>query len=142
MQIVIEELTTKNSMLETYKLVSQHYKKIDYSSFETTIDEMIMRNDYKMIAIMQDNEILAVAGYWVSRMFYCGRYLQIHNLIVDENYRSQGLGTKIIRYLEEKARSLNCQKIVLDSHTENKKSHCLYYNENFYIRGFHFMKDL
>ena len=37
---------------------------------------------------------------------------------------------------------LNCEKIVLDSFTENKKSHTLYFKEDFHIRGFHFMKDL
>jgi GNAT superfamily N-acetyltransferase len=75
-------------------------------------------------------------------MLYCGRYLQASNLVVDENFRARGAGKQILNYLENKARDLGCDKMVLDSYTENKKSHSLYFGEDFYIRGFHFMKDL
>jgi len=86
--------------------------------------------------------MVGVSGYFVLLMLYCGRYLQASNLVVDKNYRNKGVGRKIVRYLENKARQLNCHKFVLDSYTENKKSHSLYYSEGFYVRGFHFMKDL
>lgn len=129
-------------MIETFPLINQMYKKMDYKSFEVAIDEMILNNNYKMVAGFIDNKLVAVSGYWIARMLYCGRYLQPSNLVVDENFRGQGIGKKILNYLENKARNLGCDKMVLDSYTENKKSHSLYFNEDFYIRGFHFMKDL
>lgn len=129
-------------MLETHFLVQQMYKKLDLNAFDVALDEMIACNDYKMVAGFDNDKIVAVSGFWVSRMLYCGRYLQVSNLIVDENNRGLGIGKKILKYLENKAISMGCNKIVLDSYTENKKSHSLYYGENFYIRGFHFMKDL
>ena len=115
---------------------------MNFNNFENALDEMIVSNDYKMVAGYIDDKMIAVSGYWVSRMLYCGRYLQACNLIVDESFRSRGVGKKILNYLEDKARKLDCDKVVLDSYTENKKSHSLYFGENFYIRGFHFMKDL
>ena len=75
-------------------------------------------------------------------MLYCGRYLQISNLVVDKDFRSLGVGENILKYFEEKALKINCNKIVLDSYIENKKSHNLYYRLGFYVRGFHFMKDI
>lgn len=129
-------------MMETFPLIHQMYKKMDYKNFEIAIDEMILNNNYKMVAGYIDNKIVAVSGYWIARMLYCGRYLQASNLVVDENFRGRGIGKKILNYLEDKARNLGCDKMVLDSYTENKKSHSLYFNEDFYIRGFHFMKDL
>ena len=142
MELIIKDLETKNAMLETHFLVQQMYKNLDYKAFELALDEMIMRNDYKMVAGFCDNQMIAVSGFWLSRMLYCGRYLQVSNLVVDDNKRNFGVGKKILNYLENKARNLDCNKIVLDSYTENKKSHSLYYGEDFYIRGFHFMKDL
>ena len=129
-------------MISSFPLIHQMYKKMNYENFENTLDEMILNNNYKMVAGYNDDKMIAVAGYWVARMLYCGRYLQACNLIVDENLRNQGVGKKILHYLEDKARKLDCDKMVLDSYTENKKSHSLYFAENFYIRGFHFMKDL
>ena len=142
MSLIIKDLETKNSMMDAFLLIHQMYKKMDYKSFEIALDEMILNNNYKIVAGYIDNKMVAVSGYWISRMLYCGRYLQASNLVVDENFRGRGVGKKILNYLESKARNLGCNKMVLDSYTENKKSHSLYFNENFYIRGFHFMKDL
>lgn len=142
MNIVIKDLETKSAMVDAFLLINQMYKKMDYQAFEASLDEMILHNNYKMTAGYIDNKMIAVSGYWISRMLYCGRYLQASNLVVDENFRGRGYGKKILNYLENKARNLGCNKMVLDSYTENKKSHSLYFNEDFYIRGFHFMKDL
>jgi ribosomal protein S18 acetylase RimI-like enzyme len=142
MAIIIRDLATKNDILKSHHLVLQQYKNLDYSSFEIAIDEMINRHNYKILAGFLDDKMVAIAGYWLARMLYCGRYLQVSNLIVDENFRSLGFGKKLLKELENIATKENCQKIVLDSYTENKQSHSLYYGENFYIRGLHFMKDL
>jgi len=142
MSLLITDLETKNSMIEAFPLIHQMYKKMDYKAFEIALDEMILNNNYKMVAGYIDNKMIAVSGYWIARMLYCGRYLQACNLVVDENFRGRGVGKKILNYLENKARNMGCNKMVLDSYTENKKSHSLYFNESFYIRGFHFMKDL
>ena len=142
MSLLIVDLETKNLMIEAFPLIHQMYKKMDYEAFELALDEMILNNNYKMVAGYIDDKIVAVSGYWIARMLYCGRYLQASNFVVDENFRGRGIGKKILNYLENKACNLGCDKMVLDSYTENKKSHSLYFNEDFYIRGFHFMKDL
>jgi hypothetical protein len=142
MDIVIKDLETKNMMMEAFPLIHQMYKKMDYKDFERALDEMILNNNYKMVAGFHDEKMIAISGYWIARMLYCGRYLQASNLVVDENFRGNGVGKKILNYLENKARKLGCDKMVLYSYSENKKSHSLYFGEDFYIRGFHFMKDL
>jgi GNAT superfamily N-acetyltransferase len=142
MDIIIKDLETKNVMMDAFPLIHQMYKKMDYKGFESALDEMILNNNYKMVAGFHDEKMIAISGYWIARMLYCGRYLQASNLVVDENFRGRGAGKKILNYLENKARKLGCDKMVLDSYSENKKSHSLYFGEDFYIRGFHFMKDL
>ena len=142
MDIVIKDLETKNMMMDAFPLIHQMYKKMDYKGFEGALDEMILNNNYKIVAGFHDEKMIAISGYWIARMLYCGRYLQASNLVVDENFRGNGVGKKILNYLENKARKLGCDKMVLDSYSENKKSHSLYFGEDFYIRGFHFMKDL
>jgi GNAT superfamily N-acetyltransferase len=142
MDIIIKDLETKNVMMDAFPLIHQMYKKMDYKGFESALDEMILNNNYKMVAGFYDEKMIAISGYWIARMLYCGRYLQASNLVVDENFRGNGVGKNILNYLESKARKLGCDKMVLDSYSENKKSHSLYFREDFYIRGFHFIKDL
>jgi GNAT superfamily N-acetyltransferase len=141
-QLTIREFVDKKEMLSSYGLISQMYPKIDFATYEKNLDEMIRLNNYKMATAFLGEEMVGVVGYWVSLMLYCGRYIQASNLVVDKKNRSLGVGKEILYYLEKKGKELGCEKLVLDSYTENKRSHSLYYREGFYIRGFHFMKDL
>jgi GNAT superfamily N-acetyltransferase len=142
MALKIKELKTKKEMISSYDLVKQMYPKMSFEDYKEKLGEMIGFNNYKMVAAFLDGEMVGVTGYWVSFMLYCGRYIQASNLVVDRKKRSIGIGKEILSYLEKKGKKLGCEKLVLDSYTENKKSHSLYYRENFYIRGFHFMKNL
>jgi len=141
-EITIKELNNLDEMMLAYSIIKQRYREITLDNFQSQISEMIAMNDFKMIGAFLNDEIIGIAGYWVLRMLYCGRYIQVSSFIVDEEKRGFGIGKKILREIEKIGKKLNCEKIVLDSFTENKKSHSLYFKEDFHIRGFHFMKDL
>ncbi len=141
-KLIIKDLNSWEEMETAYPLVHQMYDQMDFATYQSYVKEMIATNNYKMVAAFIGDRMIGVAGYWSFLMLYCGRYLQASNLVVDKDSRSRGIGKKILHYLEEKAKTLDCKKIVLDSYLENKKSHPLYFRQNFYIRGFHFMKDL
>ena len=141
-KITIRELSAKEEMLAAYPLLSQMYEKMSERDYVLNIEAMIQANDFKMVAAFEGDEMVGVAGYWVLLMLYCGRYIQVSSFLVNDKKRKLGIGKKILDEIEKIGRELGCQKIVLDSYTENKKSHSLYYRENFYIRGLHFMKDL
>jgi GNAT superfamily N-acetyltransferase len=141
-KVSLKDLNTKEEMLLAYPIIKQRYPHINLDAFDKQISEMIEMNDFKIIAAFLDEEIVGIAGYWILRMLYCGRYIQVSSFIVDEEKRGFGIGKKILQKIEKIGKELNCEKVVLDSYTENKKSHSLYFSENFHIRGFHFMKDL
>lgn len=141
-QITVKNLSDKESMMLAWPILAQRYKNLTKEKLSAQIDEMIAANDFKMVAAFLGDEIVGVAGYWILLMLYCGRYIQVSSFIVDEQKRGLGIGRKILQRLEEIGRDLDCEKMVLDSYTENKKSHSLYYRNDFHIRGFHFMKDL
>ena len=142
MKLEFRQLDSKKEMMQSFSLLTQFYKNLSQEEFDLALDEMIASSGYKMAAAYLDEKLVGVSGFWIARMIYCGRYLQASNLVVDENFRSLGIGKKLLGYLEEICRKHQCNKFVLDSHTENKKSHPLYFECDFYIRGFHFMKDM
>lgn len=140
--IVIKELNTKDEMLAVYDLIHQVRQDLTFETFESNISEMIKLNNFKMVIALDEERIVGVAGYWISLMIYCGRYAQISNFVVDEDYRGSGIGKKILKHIDKIAKKEQCQRVVLDSYVENKKSHSLFFREGFYIRGFHFMKEI
>jgi GNAT superfamily N-acetyltransferase len=141
-EIVIKELNTHEEMMKAYPIVRQRYLELSAERYSAQIEDMIAMNDFKMVGAFLGDEVVGVCGYWILRMLYCGRYIQLSSFIVDEKKRGHGIGKKILSEIEKIGKKLNCEKVILDSFTENKKSHPLYFREGFYIRGFHFMKDL
>ncbi|MEO8617480.1 MAG: GNAT family N-acetyltransferase [Luteolibacter sp.] len=97
---------------------------------------------YQIIGAFSDTILIGVAGAWVATKIWCGRYLEIDNLVVDPIHRSSGVGNRLIRHLEDVARERDCKIIVLDSYTANRPSHRLYHRLGFEIWGFHFVKAI
>ncbi len=119
-QITIKELGAKEEILQAYTIAKQRYAGLTKESFEQQISEMIEMNDFKMIGAFLNDELVGITGYWILRMLYCGRYIQISSFIVDEEKRGLGIGKKLMRKIEEIGLKLSCEKIILDSYTENK----------------------
>lgn len=95
---------------------------------------------YHAFGAFLDGRLRAVAGVWIATKIWCGRYLEIDNLVVDPTLRSSGLGSALIAHLEAFGRSKHCYLAVLDSYTSNHASHRLYHRLGFEIWGFHFVK--
>ena len=140
--ITIKELNTFEEMLEAFPLIKQAHQHMTFAAYKDSIREMIAVNNFKMIGAFSNDKIVGVSGYWVLLMLYCGRYIQASNLVVDQEMQSRGIGKKILHHIEKIGKKMNCAKMVLDSYTENKRSHPLYFREGFHVRGFHFMKEI
>lgn len=97
---------------------------------------------YELIGAFSGETLVGVAGAWIATKIWCGRYLEIDNLVVDPANRSSGIGTLLIEHLETIARQRDCQVMVLDSYAANYSSHRLYHRLGFEIWSFHFIKPI
>ncbi len=97
---------------------------------------------YELIGAFSGGTLVGVAGAWIATKIWCGRYLEIDNLVVDSEHRSSGIGSLLIAHFEALALERDCKIIVLDSYTANHPSHRLYHRLGFEIWGFHFVKPV
>jgi ribosomal protein S18 acetylase RimI-like enzyme len=97
---------------------------------------------YELIGAYAAGKLVGVAGAWTATKVWCGRYLEIDNLVVANELRSAGIGSMLIQHLEAVARERDCKIVVLDSYTSNHPSHRLYHRLGFEIWGFHFVKPI
>jgi GNAT superfamily N-acetyltransferase len=70
------------------------------------------------------------------------RYLVLDELVVDNNYRGKGYGTKLLEYLENQAKELNVSGIGLLSGIKREKAHEFYIKNGFKFRSKWFAKKL
>lgn len=141
-KIVIKKLSSKAEIAPIFSILTQHHKHINKADFLKYIDEILAEKNYQMIAGYIDDQMIGIAGYWILTRFYSGKYIQVGNMVIDENFRSLGVGKKILSFIETEGKQQQCQHLILDSRLDNKKSHNFYLREGFEIMGYHFMKDI
>lgn len=135
------ELSTKETMLEQLPIIQQLYPDFTLEKYESLLDEMLPIH-YKQVIITENNETIGLSGFWIATKLWCGRYLELDNVIVHQNHRSKGIGKILTEYLVTKAIENNCTMAVLDAYTTNFAAQKFYMNHGFVPKGFHFIKYL
>ena len=104
--------------------------------------EVMISHGYHAIAAFEGDHMVGVAGYWLGARFYCGEYMDVDNVVVDETLRSRGIGQKLMDWLHDKARELGCKVVVLDSYVTYTRAHKFYFRQDYEILGYHFSRKV
>ncbi len=137
----IRELKTKDEMLANYDLLTEVYPELTLEEYSKELDDMLPHN-YGQVVVYEGENCLGLTGYWIGTKLWCGRYLELDNVVVSKKYRSKGAGKKLFDYMEDKAKIENCNMLALDSYSDNFKAHKFFYGQGFIPRGFHFINIL
>ncbi len=140
-KITIKEIKSPEEMLQQFPLLKQLNPHLQKDDCQKMFPQMI-KNGYRMIGAFDGKNCVGISGFWVNTKIWCGKYIEADNLVVDQNYRSSGIGKILMEWISNEGKKLNCQVSVLDSYVSNEKSHRFYFREGYIIRGFYFYKEL
>lgn len=140
--MTLRELNGLDEMLQTLDVLQELYPSLTPENYLADLKEMLPNNRYGQVAVFDGDTCIGVSGYWIGTKLWCGKYLEIDNLVVSAKVRSKGVGKMIFDYLAEKAKQEECSMVSLDSYTSNFKAHKFFYNEGFAPKGFHFINIL
>lgn len=93
---------------------SDETKELVLNQMKKTIEDVVGKYDRKSFTITVKNtnsKIIAGLSGVIRGKFEC----HVERLWVDENYRSQGIGTKMIKAVENYARANHCGTIILET---------------------------
>jgi len=137
----IRALKTKQEMLTNYELLLEVYPNLQMEEYDRELDDMIPHN-YSQVGVYIENECVGLTGFWIGTKLWCGKYLELDNVVISSKNRSKGIGKFLFDFMEEKAKEEGCTMLALDSYTSNFKAHKFFYNQGFNPRGFHFINIL
>lgn len=137
--MTVRELVNKDEMLRHLPILNDLYPALTLEAYSQELEIMLPHN-YGQVGVFNEDECIAISGYWIGNKLWCGKYLELDNIVVAKEHRSQGAGQLIFDFLAKKAEEHNCTMMALDSYTTNYKAHKFFYNEGFAPRGFHFIK--
>ena len=135
------ELTTIDEMMEQFPLIQQLYPDYSTEKYHDLLSAMLP-NNYKQLIVVANGITIALAGFWIGTKLWSGKYLELDNVVVHEDFRSKGIGSIMTDYLNQKAMDEQCNMIVLDAFSTNFGAHKFYMNHGFVPKGFHFIKFL
>lgn len=138
--LTIRELSQEELPL-ILPLIEKHNARVAPEELRRRLEVMIPHG-YHCIAAFMGDRMVGVAGYWLGARFYCGEYMDVDNVVVDETLRSQGIGAKLMDWLHAKAVERGCKVVVLDSYVTYVGAHRFYFREGYQILGFHFSREM
>lgn len=95
----------------------------------------------RMALTVEDETVISVALWRVIENTYEGRRLYVDDLVSDAACRSRGAGHLLLGWLRDKARSLDCSVLALDSGVQRKDAHRFYFRERMSIASYCFRQE-
>lgn len=96
----------------------------------------------RIIAKDKDKEIGRAWLYLISNDLHKEPYGLLEDVFVEENYRSHGIGSKLVNAIIEEAKERGCYKLIGCSRNSRPKVHKLYEDLGFAKHGVEFRMNL
>ncbi len=106
------------------------------------INEMFNYGNYVCFGLFVSNELIGLTSGWTTTRFYCGKQLEIDNVVIDAKHQSKGYGRIFESEIKEWCFERGYDTIELNSYVFNSRSHKFYFNQNYKIIGYHFQKNI
>lgn len=103
--------------------------------------EMVTQN-YECLGVYDARQLIGICGLWFQTRHYAGKSVELDHVIIEDGYRSKGIGKLLMADVYKYAREKHCNWIELNTYVHNFPSHKFYYNEGFVVKGYHFVKEL
>ncbi len=142
MTLNIAHAETDDQIAATFEVMQQLRPHLEQTQYVPMIRSLMASDGLRLLALLDENIVRAVASYRVMNMLYCGSLIYVDDLVADERVRSRGYGAKLIAKLKDEGRALGCSEIQLISRVTREQAHRFYFREGFGIECFHFRTKL
>ncbi|WP_371476979.1 GNAT family N-acetyltransferase [Kitasatospora sp. NBC_00315] len=92
---------------------------------------------YRIVLLERDGEVQAVGGYRILNSMAWGRILYLDDLAALSERHGGGLGTAVLRYVQDQARRAGCEAVHLDTGYHRHRAHKAYLRNGFEFNSHH-----
>ena len=100
--LVVRELIDKEEMLKNLPVLQDLYPSLTLSEYSSELDLMLPHN-YGQVGVFEGDICLGLSGFWIGTKLWCGKYLELDNIVVSKTQRSQGIGKLLFDFLHKKS---------------------------------------
>lgn len=134
--VIVKELKTLEEMFAVFDVLAHMYPNMSRPEYEAILPERV-ETGYRMLGVFDGEKCICSAGFWISYRFYCGKFIQLDNMVTLPDARSKGVGKLVVDFIKNTGKSDGCKKVLVDTYVENFSAHRFFLREGFIIRGYH-----
>ena len=139
--VILKELF-ESDIADIVHLAKQLNPNKSIEVLNISIIEMFRFSNYHCFGLYHNKILVGISSCWITVRFYSGKQIELDNVIIDDKYRSSGIGRKFLELIEIWAKERSCNTIELNTYVQNSRSHKFYFNLGYSILGFHFQKHV
>ena len=118
-------------------------KQLNLASLQTVFDRAIRSESQVYLCAVKGRGVVGFGSLTLkSNLWHEGCMGHIDELVVDSEFRGQGIGTQLLEQLVTVARQRHCRRVELDSAFHRKLAHAFYEQHGFASRALLFSKEL
>ena len=137
--LTVDEPAARRPLLLAGEALHRQLRPALDADYPTQIERMFGEGA-RLAQLVDEGEVRAIGLWRVFETTYCGRRLEIEDLVSSEAHRSRGYGAALLRWFDARAIELGCPTTTLHSAVHRDRAHRFYFREGFHIMGFHFSR--
>lgn len=142
MQKRIFVVDNKLDLERCYPVMRELRPQLSLEDYFSIYEQSHNSNGYEIVAIEDNNEIIAVMGYRFLYDYVRGKHVYIDDLVSTETVRSKGLGAELLKFAEHIAQQSGCKSLRLCTGIENERGVKFYDRNGWIKRAFAYTKKL
>lgn len=140
---MIKELNSEKEILKAFPVMKQLRAHLDEKAYLDLVAEAKEKDMYRLFALYDHGEIVAVTGFKPMITLYYGRFVWVCDLVTDNSKRSIGYGEKLLSYVHEWAKENGYGSVALSSGLQRTDAHRFYEKKMDYDKvSYVFKKEL
>ncbi len=129
---------TEEEFLRCFPVMQELRPHLDRKQFVAQVKRQADGDGYTLVFIEDGGDVVAVAGFRLVELLAWGRTMYVDDLVTRLVHRSKGYGSRLLDWLIERARSLGCEQLHLDSGVQRHDAHRFYLHKGMDITSHHF----
>ncbi len=122
----IKELQSQLEIMDAFPVMNQLRTHLNAETYLELVLEAKEKDSYKLVTLMDQEEIVAVIGFKPMITLYYGRFVWVCDLVTHTNKRSKGYGEKLLTYVHNWAKDNNYESVALSSGLQRTDAHRFY----------------
>ncbi|KKB36603.1 GNAT family N-acetyltransferase [Bacillus thermotolerans] len=124
--LTVKELQSESDIRKAFPVMKQLRTHLDEQTYLELVKEAQAKDSYRMAALLENGDIVAVIGFKPMITLYYGRFVWVCDLVTEADKRSKGYGEKLLSYVHEWAEENQFKSVALSSGLQRKEAHRFY----------------